>query len=311
MKKEEKDNLHKWLNKTLSKEELEAFKQTRTYQENEALVNYFEAASIPKYNVNEEITKLQKQKNIKIKSSISKSKVHKNKQWLKIAASLLILLSISYFVKLSFNNNPLYTTDLAEQKKINLPDLSTVNLNAGSTLNFEKENWATNRDISLKGEGYFQVAKGSTFSVNTSYGTVRVLGTKFNIKQRKDLFEVTCYEGLVEVEHNKKTYLLKKGHYFSVIKNEITVHKTVNDIVEHPFWLNDRSYFKQIPIAMVFKDFELHYDVKIKLDKTIDLNKKFTGGYNYNNTLDESLKSICLVFDLSYEKKNEVIYIMQ
>jgi ferric-dicitrate binding protein FerR (iron transport regulator) len=46
-------------------------------------------------------------------------------------------------------------------------------------------------------EAYFQVKKGQTFSVNTTDGVVKVLGTHFNVKQRKNYFEVNCFEGLV------------------------------------------------------------------------------------------------------------------
>jgi ferric-dicitrate binding protein FerR (iron transport regulator) len=42
-------------------------------------------------------------------------------------------------------------------------------------------------------EAYFQVKKGQTFSVNTTDGVVKVLGTHFNVKQRKNYFEVKLF----------------------------------------------------------------------------------------------------------------------
>ena len=46
--------------------------------------------------------------------------------------------------------------------------------------------WKNERSVNLDGEGFFKVAKGSKFDVETSAGTVSVVGTQFNVKNRKD-----------------------------------------------------------------------------------------------------------------------------
>ena len=80
-----------------------------------------------------------------------------------------------------------------------------------------KRNGQTKRDLTLEGEAYFKVQKGQTFSVNTTDGVVKVLGTHFNVKQRNNYFEVNCYEGLVSVTYNNETVKLPPGKTFRLI----------------------------------------------------------------------------------------------
>ena len=62
-----------------------------------------------------------------------------------------------------------------------LSDSTIVTLNAESELIFPN-NFGDVREVSLKGEAYFQVAKtGSPFIVHADNINIRVLGTKFNI----------------------------------------------------------------------------------------------------------------------------------
>ena len=115
---------------------------------------------------------------------------------LAIAASLAILLITKFL-----SPNPLLSvqTAIGETLVYTLPDASRVTLNAQSQIRFDPDTWADNRSVELQGEAYFEVRKGSTFDVHTSKGTVRVLGTAFNIFAREGAFKVLCFEGKVGV----------------------------------------------------------------------------------------------------------------
>jgi transmembrane sensor len=43
------------------------------------------------------------------------------------------------------------------------------------------DDWSKERTLSLEGEAFFEVQKGSKFSVVTSDGIVEVLGTSFDV----------------------------------------------------------------------------------------------------------------------------------
>ncbi|MCV6630583.1 MAG: FecR domain-containing protein, partial [Flavobacteriaceae bacterium] len=69
-----------------------------------------------------------------------------------------------------------------------LPDKSVVQLNAGSSLIFENNFNTTSREVTLSGEGYFQIAhdKNKPFKVQTNKTEIVVLGTRFNIQSYKE-----------------------------------------------------------------------------------------------------------------------------
>ena len=82
-----------------------------------------------------------------------------------------------------------------------LPDGSIAQLNGSSTLKYHPYWWNISRNISLEGEAFFEVAKGSKFSVESKNGTTSVLGTSFNIYARSNQYEVVCVTGKVWVEN--------------------------------------------------------------------------------------------------------------
>ncbi len=108
--------------------------------------------------------------------------------------------------------NTLSTTQ-GEQTQVLLPDGSVVFLNAASSLryptSFAKQ---TNRKVSLKGEGYFEIFKDKAhpFIVATDRQEVKVLGTHFNIYAYGDEKNTltTLLEGSIQINNGT---VLKPG----------------------------------------------------------------------------------------------------
>ena len=73
---------------------------------------------------------------------------------------------------------------LGSTTKMLLPDGTQVWLNAGSKVSYSQGFGVENRNVSLTGEGYFEVTKNKQlpFTVNSNNLSVRVLGTKFNFR---------------------------------------------------------------------------------------------------------------------------------
>ena len=79
------------------------------------------------------------------------------------------------------------------------------------------------------------MAKGRKFTVNTTQGQVMVLGTQFNVENRGNFFEVSCYEGLVQVMFKDQTIKLPAGSSFLVMDGNIThteVPKKYNPLLD-------------------------------------------------------------------------------
>ena len=286
--------IKKWLDNDLSAEEMVAFKQLEDYNSLIELNSQLQAFKAPDYNSQDELQKVMHA----VESS--KNKQSWIKPLLRIAAVLVIGFSIYFYTS---NLDTTITTLAANKTTIELPDQSSVDLNAQSTLVYNKKSWKKERDVTLNGEAYFKVAKGSTFDVNTEYGTVTVLGTQFNVKQRDSYFEVICYEGLVSVSYKSTETQLKPGSRFLMIHGKVIATEKESNL--SPSWLNNTSTFKSIPLLYVLNELERQYDVAIEYGD-IDTNKLFTGSFAHDN-LDLALKSITLPFNLTYSKTNNTI----
>ena len=209
------------------------------------------------------------------------------------AAALLIGLGLFFTVS---SSNTSLTSEKAEIKSQRLPDNSKVTINAASTLTYNSLLWRFDRRLKLEGEAYFEVVKGSDFSVKTPLGTVTVVGTKFKIKHRSDYFEVVCYEGAVSVSTTKETYLLQKGDRFLRADNQKFERSNINE--KAPYWLQKSSVFIATPIKRVLNELERQYTVKIQTNG-IDTSSLFTGRFTHEN-LEMALKSITLPMGYIY-----------
>ena len=104
------------------------------------------------------------------------------------AAAIIILLFTTPFIIYNFTtpDDSLISEVYAPRKsklKMKLPDGSIVWLNADSKLSYSESFSRKNRNVQLEGEGYFEVAHGEhPFVVQTDSAQIKVLGTKFNVK---------------------------------------------------------------------------------------------------------------------------------
>ena len=287
--------IKKWLDNNLSTEEQKAFEQLKDYNDLIQMDSALKDFKAPDFSIENNYESL------KPELSHNNSKAN---LWLKplmrIAAILALGLSVYYYTTTLDKE---FNTTIAQQTTIELPDTSTANLNSNSFLTFNEGNWSDARTVKLHGEAFFKVAKGQKFDVITADGIVSVLGTQFNVKQRKNYFEVTCYEGLVAVEHNNKTVKLKPGYTFRIIDGKLLANEKEN--TAQPSWLRGESSFKGVPLKHVISEFENQYNLKIT-SETIDTSRLFTGSFTHKN-LDLALQSVTIPLNLSYSKSEKSI----
>lgn len=288
------DLIMKWLDNNLNDEELKEFKSLEDYDHLIKISDGLKQFNAPEINEDKILNTIISQ-NKKIKKPIVKLIT----AFSAIAAVFLICFGAYYFI---LNQTTTISTELAHKTIHNLPDNSIVHLNAESNINFNENSWNEKRTLTLDGEAYFKVAKGSKFDVVTNSGTVSVLGTQFNVKNRGDNFEVVCYEGLVSVKVNNKTVKLSAGDSFKL--GIVSENKIIKNA---PFWINNESDFKSEPVINVIKEFERQYNVSVQI-KNIDKSMLYTGRFVHND-INVALKSITLPLNINYSKKgNEIIF---
>ncbi len=292
--------LAKWLNNELTQEELVKFKETEEYASYIKLREATNNLAAPDFNVAKAWDDLNKHK-----VSTKKKVINLNpyKKYLGIAAAITLIFVASFLYYGNLNEE--ISTQYAERTEILLPDASEVRLNADSQISYSKKNWTKKRDIALNGEAYFKVAKGKRFTVTTEQGTVTVLGTQFNVENRKGYFEVACYEGLVSVVYNKQEIKLPAGNSLVVINGELQALKIPN--TKEPSWIRNESSFKSIPLKFVLDEFQRQFNIEVST-KNIDTNQLFTGSFS-NTDKELALQSISTPSQIMYKLEgNKVLF---
>ena len=292
--------LAKWLNNELTEEELAAFKQTEEYASYEKIKRASSNLEAPAFNID---AAWNEHKNRRVVEESKTIQLKPYKRFLQLAAAIAVLLVASYFYLGTLDQS--ISTQYAENKEVILPDTSEVLLNAESTISYNEEKWNKERNISLKGEAYFKVAKGKRFTVATDNGTVTVLGTQFNVENRDGFFEVSCFEGLVSVTYNSKETKLPAGTSFLVIDGkEIAVNGPDNTA---PSWIHKESSFKSIPLSYVFNELQRQHNVTVET-KNINTKQLFTGTFS-NTNINLALQSISVPTQIQYNLEgNKVIF---
>lgn len=285
------NHLAKWLNNELTEAELEEFRNSPEYASYERILQAADIAHGPDFDVEKALHDLKARKAGKVPGQIRLTPWTK---LLRIAAVLAFVFALSV-VYLSTLDEKI-SASYAERAEAVLPDNSEVLLNAGSEISYDKGNWDKERKVALEGEAFFKVARGKKFSVITSIGTVTVLGTQFNVENRGNYFEVSCFEGLVRVIYGDESMELPAGSSFLAIDGKImTVEgpKTIS-----PAWINYESSFQSTPLGYVLDEFERQYDVEVRTSD-VDLNQLFTGTFS-NTNMTLALQSISTPSQISF-----------
>ncbi|WP_242119364.1 FecR family protein [Aestuariivivens sediminicola] len=281
----------KWLNNNLSAAEKKDFNAMDDAEFNEYIVNSarrFKASHF--YQVDDfETFKTHYHTN-----KASRKTWFHGKYWLKIACVLAV--SVGVYLTLFKSSTEKIITLASQKLTVELPDHTMVELNALSQLEYEPDNWSESRKLMLRGEAFFSVAKGKTFSVYTDDGLVSVIGTKFNVKQRERYFEVRCYEGHVKVQSDTVLRHLYAGDVFKIVNGIFTQEQISTN---KPSWVDGMSTFEVVPIREVLAELERQYQIEV-ITKNIDLDRLFTGAFKHDN-LEEALKAITLPMHLTFE----------
>lgn len=283
--------LKKWLNNDLTPEERKVFLEQDDYESNKAIIDNASAFKASQFNTTADFEDFKKQyheSKEKVKPLNWKSPV------LKIAS--IIVVALTLYTAFYFNNTTEVKTVASEKTTFELPDASQVTLNSVSEISFGKRSWNSKRAVNLNGEAYFKVSKGNTFDVITSRGTVTVVGTEFNVKQRQNFFYVECYEGIVSVKSDTITRMLRAGDSFKIYNG--TFSENHSNLIA-PKWINNSSSFHAIALKDVLSELERQYNIEVT-HKGVDTNSLFTGGFTHSN-LEQALISITQPMNLNYE----------
>ncbi|MBK5210168.1 MAG: FecR family protein [Flavobacteriaceae bacterium] len=287
--------LAKWLNGELTEEQLLQYISQEEIDVYKKIAVNSQQFEVPDYDVEVEHSAV-----LAKKSSTKIRKPNFMKPALRIAAMIAVFFTAYYYFS---NTKTIYTTNLAEKIDFELPDQSTVYLNASSEISFSEKKWKKNRELKLKGEAYFSVKKGSKFTVKTENGSVSVLGTKFNVVVRDHFFEVQCFEGLVSASYQGKSVKIPAGSSLKVLNSKSEFFENQKEM--NPSWLINKSTFERMPFSYVINELERQYNLKVVYNSEI-ASTLFTGNFTHTN-LELALKAVCIPLNLNYTVKKGIV----
>ncbi|KAA2239754.1 DUF4974 domain-containing protein [Chitinophaga agrisoli] len=197
--------------------------------------------------------------------------------------------------------------------KISLSDGTEIWLNAATQLQFPFRFTGSTREITLDGEAYLQVAGDAThpFIVHTHSGTIRVLGTAFNINSyEKGMIRVSLVSGAVKVQAAGREVQLSPGQ-------EAACQPGADRITVQPFeadhrlsWREGIYYFDNAPIQELSGFFQRWYGLSVTIDNAGVGAERFSGILNRRQPVEEFMKALKATTELDYFfDKDSVLHI--
>lgn len=183
------------------------------------------------------------------------------------------------------------STPRGGQYQLVLADGSKVWLNAESSVTFPTAFVGKDRNVTMTGEAYFEVAHDASkpFMVTANNTEVKVLGTHFNINGYDGETRTTLLEGSVAVESSGKKSRITPGQQAvtNINNNAIVVLNDVN-LEEVMAWKNGYFFFRHADVEMVMKQLSRWYDVDIIYQGDIP-DRRFEGEMQRNLSLSQVL----------------------
>lgn len=209
-----------------------------------------------------------------------------------VIAAFIALPSISLFY------SKVITAPRGEHMSVTLPDGSTAELNAESHIKFNTLRWKNARKVEVSGEVYFEVVPGSRFTVESSHGKVTVLGTSFNVYDRKGSYNVSCFSGKVEVSAADESMILTSGMSARYENNNLTAHDNPH-AGQSADWISGRFSFDSAPLREVIAEIERQYDIKVAVPANMDY--LYTGHFAKTQSPEQVLEIIGKPFGIKFK----------
>lgn len=202
-----------------------------------------------------------------------REKKHRRFRRLVAAAAVLALLSLGGVSAWLIGTNPseqMFTvaSPMGSKSRIVLPDSSVVWLNAGSTLSYGSKFNERNRNVTLSGQGYFEVrhkADNREFTVHTNGYDVVVKGTRFTVTAYESDPTVTTslLQGSVRIDIKNNGLMMVPGETVTLDRSTGKLTKVSNEA--RNVWMGTSADYGDITLEAFAAIMERQYDVDIDI----------------------------------------------
>lgn len=196
---------------------------------------------------------------------------------------------------------------------LQLPDGTALTLNAGSKITYKKGFGTFHRNLTLRGEAFFEVEKSEIpFIIFADEASVRVTGTSFNVKAYEDrsILKITVTEGTVslyETGKPQKETLLYAGETGIYDKSVKTIRKLAASNPNDLSWKTRVIDFRGTPLSEVAETLSETYHVTFDIEPALE-NCTVTVHFD-NRDLGSVIEVLKTTLDLTIIQKDELISI--
>jgi transmembrane sensor len=209
------------------------------------------------------------------------------------------------------------TLEFTGKQLIHLPDGSTILLNKNSSITYTQLSFNNKtREVTLKGEAYFDIKRNETkpFIVHTGKVQTKVLGTAFNINaySNSDKIEVTVTRGKVQVGDLDNVYgIITPNQQIKV--NTATLEHQQNNVnaaiaVE---WKSKYLILDDIQMEEAIAMISQKYKVPIILSNENIKTCRITASFLNDENLDHIMKVICSVIETEYHYNKDGAIVLE
>lgn len=261
------------------------------------------------------------------------------------AASVILFIGLAYFIaqetapktlaKIQPESNEI-STRLGSKSQVKLPDGSIVWLNSGSILIYPKEFGKSLREVTLTGEGYFDVVKNKDvpFIINTKSIRIKVLGTVFNVKAYPEdkQTETSLIQGRIEVaiKNRPDDKIILSPNEKLIVENAIienpnrqknvdllpavSINKlkfiTPDSTVAENQWVENKLVFRDETFEELALMMERWYNVKLDIQTETLKSTRMNGNFE-KETIDQAIEALKLIIPFKTIQKGNTIIIYQ
>lgn len=235
----------------------------------------------------------------------------------KIAAALAILvLGVWGCYVFVHSRQQTHETGFGAVATIQLPDRSMVTLNGNSRIRYQKE-WDDDavRQVWLEGEAFFSVTHTTDnrkFVVHTNNMDIEVLGTEFNVNNRRGATRITLSSGMVRLNGKGpakqiKDVVMHPGEQAS-LNNRQTLELRKVDVKKITAWKDDVMIFDHTPVGEIAILIEETYGLAVALEGDSVADMMLTGALPAND-ISALLGMLKEVLDLDVVRKDQQVVI--
>lgn len=164
------------------------------------------------------------------------------------------------------------------------------------------------RNVTLKGEAYFEVAhdEKKQFIVEVQGVNVKVYGTKFNVNSNKvGLIETVLVEGSVAVNETMLRPNFKLT--YTTATSGVTIEKV--DVTNYISWIDDIYHFNRWPLVEIMNSLATWYDIEVIYEDSDVKQLEFICNIPRHHTINEVLNILKTCGKINYRISGNKIYI--